>query len=202
MFQLIFRGERTAGTDEQTARANAMALFKATIAQVDRMFSGQRVVIRNGLDQATALKYQAVLRKNGLVAHIESMEEQADEQGRQAGGPAAPAEGGRSAGPSTGGSEASRPAAGSGVKVEPGDRLEVAGEKVDQILAGSSLSVDEPGVRLSGPRSVEVPRFEHLDEITLAPVGADLEEIVERPPTAVPDISHLSLVDEEDERSP
>lgn len=197
MFQLIFRGERVAGTDEQTARANAMALFKATIAQVDRMFSGQRVVIRNRLDQATALKYQSVLRKNGLVAHIESMEDQA---GEQAAGPSSPGQ----AGPSepTPAGESPRPDTGSGVKVEPGDRLEVAGEKVDQILSRSSLSVDEPGVRLSEPRSVEVPRFEHLDEITLAPVGADLEEIVERPPTAVPDISHLSLVDEEDERSP
>ena len=47
MYQLVFKGELSPGVDQQTARANAMALFKATIAQVERMFSGQRVVIRN-----------------------------------------------------------------------------------------------------------------------------------------------------------
>ena len=74
MYQLVFRGECTPQTDEATARANAMALFKATVDQVDRMFSGQRVVIRNKLDEAQAGKYEAVLRKHGMIAHIEPME--------------------------------------------------------------------------------------------------------------------------------
>ena len=44
MFQLVFKGECTSGTDVQTARANAKALFKASVEQLDRMFSGQAVV--------------------------------------------------------------------------------------------------------------------------------------------------------------
>jgi len=193
MFQLIFKGERVQGTDEQTARANAMALFKATTAQVDRMFSGQRVVIRNRLDEPTALKYQAVLRKNGLLAHIEPMDDQPTSSS------APPRAAGAAQKPSA--SPAPAPAAPAspgtaGVRVEPGERLDVAGEKVDEILSHTALTVDAPGVRLSEEHEVESPRFEHLDEITVAPAGADIGEATERPPAPVPDTSHLSLVDD------
>lgn len=197
MFQLIFKGERVQGTDEQAARANAMALFKATTAQVDRMFSGQRVVIRNRLDEATALKYQAVLRKNGLLAHVEPMEGQAGappESPREAGRePEAAAPQAAAASASAGRAESG---AAGGVRVEPGDRLDVAGEKVDEILSHSSLTVDAPGARLSEEHQVEAPHFEHLDEITVAPAGADIGEAIERPPAPVPDTSHLSLADD------
>ena len=190
MFQLVFKGERTGDVDEPTARANAMALFKATIAQVERMFSGQRVVIRNQLDEVTAQKYQALLRKHGLVTHIESMVSGDVSQSQPAGQPkASPA----SAGPAA----ASASPAGAGVEVEPGERLQVAGDKVDQILSRSSLSIAQPGVRLSEAHEVASPHFEHLDELTLAPVGSDLGEQHEMVPVPEPDISHLSLLDED-----
>lgn len=48
-------------------------LFKASAAQVDKMFAGGRVVIRNKLDKATADKYVAVMRKNGLVCEADLM---------------------------------------------------------------------------------------------------------------------------------
>ena len=50
MYQLVFKGECTPGTDLETARNNARALFKASVEQLDRMFSGQPVVIRNKLE--------------------------------------------------------------------------------------------------------------------------------------------------------
>ena len=40
MYQLVFKGECTPGTDLETARNNARALFKASVEQLDRMFSG------------------------------------------------------------------------------------------------------------------------------------------------------------------
>ena len=51
MFQLVFKGECVPGTDLETARNNARTLFKASLDQVDRMFSGQPVVIRNKLEE-------------------------------------------------------------------------------------------------------------------------------------------------------
>lgn len=165
MFQLVFKGECTPGTDPATARNNAKTLFKATVEQVDRMFSGQPVVIRNKLEEVQAEKYRAVLHKHGMVAYVHPMEGTA--------------------------------AAASPVAVEPGDRLPVAGEKVDKILSGSGLTLDPVGVTLEEHREAPPPMFQHLDEWTLAPPGSELGVKREVPPPVVPDVSHLSLADED-----
>jgi len=39
--------------------------------------------------------------------------------------------------------------------------------------------------------------FQHLDDWTLAPPGSDLGVKREVPPPVVPDVSHLSLADED-----
>ncbi|MDX1633188.1 MAG: hypothetical protein R3280_00990 [Marinobacter sp.] len=201
MYQLVFRGECAQGTDLKTARANAQALFKASLDQVDRMFSGQAVVIRNKLDQAQAEKYRQVLLKHGMVAHVQAMP----------GSQPAPAAPGQPSQTRPAASEpapqpqrptesasapARRPPQGAGPKVEPGDRLPVAGEKVDSILAGSGLSLDPVGVTLAEPEEVTPPMFQHLDEWTLAPAGSDLGEKRDLPPPMVPDVSHLSLAED------
>lgn len=213
MYQLVFQGECTPGTDQQSARANARALFKASVDQVERMFSGKRVVIRNKLDQEQAEKYVAVLHKHGMVAYAEPMS--------AAGETPEPAT--RSARPTPEASSRPAPAhakptpaptepqpaptatataddTGGGVKVEPGDRPNVAGEKVDSILAHSSLQVAPAHDRLSETREVEAPMFEHLDDWTIAPAGSTLVEQREEIPPVVPDISHLSLADDEKDR--
>lgn len=195
MFQLVFKGECTSGTTLDAARNNARSLFKASLEQVDRMFSGQPVVIRNKLDEPQAQKYKAVLHKHGMVAYVEPM----------AGAPAAkfpekaPSEPAPArAGPSTLATE-SRPSEKPAGNVsqrpatEPGDRLPVAGDKVDDILAGSGLSLDPVGVTLMTHKEVEAPMFQHLENWTLAPPGSELGVKRELPPPVVPDVSHLSL---------
>lgn len=197
MYQLVFKGECVSGVDEGTARQQAKALFKASDAQVEKMFSGGRVVIRNNLDGQTAQKYQAALKKNGMIAYIEPMQgSQAGEGGEReaeprAQGQAEPAgqPSGAVAGESTGAGAAT-------VAQEPGDRLPVAGEKVDSILAGSGLSLGKPGEQLGTIREETPPEFEHLDEWTVAPPGEDLVESDDGPEPPVPDVSHLSLADD------
>lgn len=207
MYQLVFKGECVQGTDLKTARANAQALFKASLEQVDRMFSGQAVVIRNKLDQAQAEKYRQVLHKHGMVAHVQAMPGSgvpvpARESETS---PAAPATSGEQA-PQQARPTPAAPQAGqhkprqAGPRVEPGDRLPVAGDKVDSILADSGLSLDPVGVTLSEPEEVTPPMFQHIDEWSLAPPGSDLGEKRELPPPMVPDVSHLSLADDESER--
>lgn len=201
MFQLIFRGECQPGTDIETARKNARALFKASVEQVDRMFSGRPVVIRNRLEQDQAEKYRNVLARHGMIAYVEAMAESRPES------PPAPAPQAPTAGESTTTEPPARPTAptagtspsgGSGPQVEPGDRLPVAGDRVDDLLAGSGLGLDPTGTRLSEERHDPAPMFEHLDEWTLAPPGTDLGVEHETPPPVVPDVSHLSLVDDPD----
>ncbi|MGM0951706.1 MAG: hypothetical protein ACQEW7_01875 [Pseudomonadota bacterium] len=204
MFQLVFKGECTPGTDTETARSNAKALFKASVEQLDRMFSGQPVVIRNKLEQVQAEKYQAVLHKHGMVAYVQPMpgtQPQAPEPK-----PAAPApqvhpepEDSSEAGGDTQAATSAR--TGKAPDTEPGDRLPVAGEKVDDILAGSGLTLDPAGVTLTEAEDVEPPMFEHLDEWSLAPAGSALGVERDLPPPVVPDVSHLSLADDDDHKN-
>ena len=199
MFQLVFKGECAPGTDMETARTNARTLFKASVEQVDRMFSGQPVVIRNKLEEVQAEKYRAVLQKHGMIAHVQPMPGTAPAQPAPASAsrPAA-SEPSAQAAPSAPAS-GQRPAQGPGKvpDTEPGDRPNVAGDKVDDILTGSALSLDPVGVTLVEHTEVEPPMFQHLDDWTLAPAGSDLGVQREVPPPVVPDVSHLSLADDD-----
>lgn len=187
MFQLIFKGECVPGSDPEAARNNARTLFKASAEQITRMFSGEPVVIRNRLEQVQAEKYRSVLQKHGLVAYVEPMAGTVEPKRESAPRNGPP-----------GSSELSAPNTVVPVKVEPGDRPDVAGAMVDSILAGSGLTLDPVGVTIQEPEENEVPMFEHLDEWTLAPPGTVLVESRNTPPPVMPDVSHLSLVDQDD----
>ena len=190
MYQLVFKGECAKGVDEATARANAKALFKASDDQIQKMFSGGRVVIRNKLDGQTAQKYQGVMKQKGIICHIEPMPGQEEASEPQPAPAQAQAQAQAQPQP-----QPTEPA-GSGVQTEPGDRLPVAGEKVDSILAETDLSLGKPGEQLGTTREEEPPEFEHLDDWTVAPPGEDLVEEHEEPAVPMPDVSHLSLADE------
>lgn len=199
MFQLVFKGECAPGTDMETARTNARTLFKASVEQVDRMFSGQPVVIRNKLEEVQAEKYRAVLQKHGMIAHVQPMPATAPAQPAPASAPRPAASEPRAQAAPSAPASGQRPAQGPG-KVpgtEPGDRPNVAGDKVDDILTGSALSLDPVGVTLVEHTEVEPPMFQHLDDWTLAPAGSDLGVQREVPPPVVPDVSHLSLADDD-----
>lgn len=196
MFQLVFKGECTPGTDLATARSNAKTLFKASVEQVDRMFSGQPVVIRNKLEEVQAEKYRAVLHKHGMVAYVQPMESAAPDPAPRPAPAARSQPETKPAAPASGAAESSAPR-NAAVAVEPGDRLPVAGEKVDSILAGSGLTLDPVGVTLEEHREAQAPMFQHLDEWTLAPPGSDLGVKRDLPPPMVPDVSHLSLADDD-----
>ncbi|MBS3803847.1 MAG: hypothetical protein KGY54_04810 [Oleiphilaceae bacterium] len=207
MYQLVFKGECTTGTEMSTARANAQALFKASLAQVDRMFSGKAVVIRNKLDEAQAVKYRQVLHKHGMVAYVELMTGTVEPgPARQQPAPVSPTSADRPrepaspAPPSGPVAEPSSAGSGHGPATEPGDRPNLAGDKVDDLLAGSGLSLDPVGITLAEPEETAPPIFQHLDEWTLAPAGTLLAEKEQAPPPPVPDVSHLALAGDDSER--
>ncbi len=51
-------------------KRNLTALFKAPPEKIDRLFSGAPAVIKNNVDRATALKYQAAMKKAGAICLI------------------------------------------------------------------------------------------------------------------------------------
>lgn len=193
MFQLVFKGECAPGTDLETARTNARTLFKASVEQLDRMFSGQPVVIRNKLEQVQAEKYLAVLRKHGMIAHVQPMAGAAPSNSPP---PSSPAPEPVPEAPRAKASGQVAPG-GKAPATEPGDRLSVAGDKVDDILAGSGLTLDPVGVTLAEHQEAEAPMFDHIDDWSLAPAGSDLGVQRNLPPPVVPDVSYLSLADDD-----
>jgi hypothetical protein len=199
-YELVFYGELVPGVDAAQAKQNVAELFKASVEQVERMFSGQRVVIRNKLDAETAQKYVLAMQKRGAVCKLEPM-----------GGASAPVAEkplpAQSA-PVQPAPIAAKPTEQRAVTEQPAPsapvanrrehlakvgRLPVAGEKVEAILANLEVSIAPVGQRLSDERKVEAPLFEHLDELKLAPAGSNLQDQKEELPVSVPDVSHLKL---------
>lgn len=194
--ELAFYGELHAGFNQDDVKTNVAELFKASVDQVERMFTGHRVVIRNKLDAETAQKYAKAMAKRGAVCKVELMgqpgveyvesEVSAADVTPVAAEPMEqrPAHGERS------GSSSPSPSP----KASASNGLPVAGEEVDSILASSGLTLDPVGVRLSN-ESAPVAQVEltELAKIDVLPPGSDLVEPAEEVPVSVPDTSHISL---------
>ena len=69
-FQVVFDGQLVEGSDPSQVKANIAKLFKMEVAKVEALFSGRRTVVKRGLDQATAQKYQIAFERAGAVAII------------------------------------------------------------------------------------------------------------------------------------
>lgn len=192
-YELVFYGELVPGVQVAQAKQNVAELFKASVDQVERMFSGQRVVIRNKLDAETAQKYLLAMQKRGAVCKLEPMggaapmpvAEKAPAPDSQP-TPVAPK-------PATVAPAASTAAVNRREHLAKVGRLPIAGEKVDAILAEFDVSVAPAGQRLSDERHVEAPVFAHLDQLKLAPTGTNLQDKKDDLPVSVPDVSHLRL---------
>ena len=67
---VVFRGRLVAGADPAQVRSSFTKLFNIDAERVEKMFSGQPVIIKKGLDAAAAAKYQAALAKAGAVVEV------------------------------------------------------------------------------------------------------------------------------------
>ena len=200
-YELAFYGKIVEGTSLDKVKGNIAQLFKANEEQVARMFTGNRVVIRNKLDDETALKYIIAMKKRGAICHIEQMGQPGIEVdlATSATEPS-PAV---SSVPKTESATIPTPPPAPAVeesttapqKVEMANpnALPIAGEKVDEILSKTHFELGATGIRLSEEHDEIFPEHHELDDVTLAPTGSDLTDKKEEIPAVVPDISHLSI---------
>jgi hypothetical protein len=209
-YEIVFYGNLVEGFSIDETKKHVAQLFKTNVDQVERMFTGKRVVIRNKLDQDTALKYIVAMQKRGAACQIEAMGAagvKVEFSGVAAQTPApasapsaasAPAEPSR---PETVEAKASFvQASPAGSESRPVSRetenksgLPIAGEKVDEILSSAHFELNQTGCRLSDEKEDVHLDLPGLDAISLAPVGSDITEKKPDIPVSVPDISHLSL---------
>lgn len=69
-YDVVFRGELQAGEDPGVVRQRLAALFKSPPGAIERLFSGQPVILRRDVDEVTASRYRDALRKAGAVCHL------------------------------------------------------------------------------------------------------------------------------------
>lgn len=196
-FELAFYGEILPGVSAALAKQNLAAMFKASEEQMEKMFSGKRVVIRNKLDLDTALKYVAAMEKRGAKCKVEVMgkpgvEYVVETEAAPDPEPSQPNE--TAPKPSAVVSEPSRPI--QATPTQTGTGLPVAGERVEEILGTTQLDVEPVGARLSDEKP-PIPELElgELAEIEILPAGSDLKDAEPEVPAVVPDTSHLRLDD-------
>lgn len=192
LYEVIFQGKLAEGFSAADVKANVARLFKASPQQIEQMFSGRRVVIRNQLDRETAQKYQILLRKHGALCNIEPMQGQAPAlTPKPQPSSATPSPAPKPAAAST--PQAAAPASETKRPASETGRLNLAGSKADKILQNVQIDLAPVGALMSEGNEqppVSMPDTSHL---SLAPVGATLVEQSETPPPMVPDVSHLSI---------
>jgi hypothetical protein len=69
-FDVIFHGQLMDGQDADQVRLKIGRLFKANAAQLQRLFSGQPVSIKQGVDMETASRYRLAFRQAGALVEI------------------------------------------------------------------------------------------------------------------------------------
>lgn len=184
-FEVVFEGRTAAGADPAQVRANVARLFKTDTARIEHLFSGQRVVIKKGLDESTARNYQAALAKAGAIVDVV-----------QAGAAVAPAAPSVPAAPSAGPASvksAGPPQAPDYSIAEPGVLLVEPVTVPAATIDVSHLSMAEAGVVLVEPVPIAAPRFD-LSGLKLDPPGTVLVEPKPVPPADY-DTSALTLAE-------
>ena len=198
-FDIVFAGRMAEGADPALVQANVAKLFKTEPAKVAHLFSGQRVFIKKGVDEATARQYQAALGKAGALVEIVAVAEAgpaataaaleapaAPQPARSAarGGPAEPPPAARRAAP---------PVAPDYTVAEPGVVLVEAPPVPSVRIETAHLSLAEVGVDLAERRIATAPSYD-LSGLCLAPPGTLLAEASIVPPAQI-DTSALSLAE-------
>jgi len=162
-FNVVFAGEMVAGADPAKVRENLAAAFRMDVSKVEALFSGKRVVVKKDADQATAMKFRAVMKQAGALCDLERIGDEA---------PASASE-----------TPAAAPAQAVPAPAAPAARPVPSAEAPAPVKGGSLETVGTirmGGTGFSGPFEV-------------APAGADMADKHEGPPPIVPDVSHFSV---------
>ena len=179
VFDVVFSGELVRGSDPATVKANLARLFKMDAARVEKLFSGQAVVLKKNADQATAMKFRAVLKQAGAVCQLNKQGSDALVSGAPDSVSASPAPSKAEVvqAPSTASERSASASATSTISASQTDTPAAETATGDQDMVGT---IRTGGTGFSGAFSV-------------AAVGADMDNSEKAPPPDAPDVSHLSM---------
>ncbi|MCG5536010.1 hypothetical protein [Ectothiorhodospira mobilis] len=143
-YQVILTGDTVAGADPSGVRTRLAALFRIPEEKAEALLGGRPVVVKKGLDAATAERYRARLEQAGAVAQVAA---QPPEESAAPGDASGQEEGTDRAGPG--------PEAGAGLTLAPpGSDLSDPEPAPPLQVDLSGLTLAEPGARIGEPREV------------------------------------------------
>jgi len=74
-WKIIFEGVLFDGQKPEIVKERLASLFQADLTKIERLFQGDQVIIKSGIDYQTALKFQAAFQKTGAKCRVIQMEE-------------------------------------------------------------------------------------------------------------------------------
>lgn len=169
LFEIAFQGQVRSGVTQDQARARIGQLFQLGGEQLDVLFSGRRVVIKQGLDESAAEKYRQAIERAGALCSIDPMD--------AAGEPVKPHS------QATGQPQSSH--------VEPRDAYMAAFSDVQ----APDFGIAPAGANMQDEYDTFTPLPIDLSALSLAPPGADLDQLKPAIDARVPDTDHLKLED-------
>ncbi|MFJ3482045.1 hypothetical protein ACIPL1_01550 [Pseudomonas sp. NPDC090202] len=190
LYEIAFSGQLVPGAQLDRVQANMAKLFQADAQRIALLFSGRRLVLKNGLDQASAEKYRSTLERAGALVEVVEMPGQVEVEEVELAPP--PDQPSWTRKPSA---FAPAPMAPVTARSEEKSRLEPR-----DVYMAAFVDVDAPDFTLSelgrdvqDPKAAPVaPRLD-LSGLSLAPAGSDMGEMKSDEHVLVPDISHLKL---------
>ena len=199
-YHIVFAGQLVKGADPDTVKANLAKVFKMDAARVEKLFSGQPVVLKKDADQATAMKFRAVLKQAGAECELRPVdppqaspaaEPSADKEPSAYEKPSAPA-GPEQAAPAEPGSDT-----GPASEETAGDIETVGTIRTGGTGFSGAFTVAEVGEDMDNSDKPAAPAAPDVSHLSMASPGEDLGQLREETDTRVPDISHLSLQKDE-----
>ncbi len=176
-FEVIFAGQLVPGVLLDEVKARVAAIFKTDTTRVAHLFSGNPVVIKKGLDQQMALKYQAAMQSAGAICEIRNLAQ-----------PAAVAE--AAVKPAASPAPTKKTVVSNASPPPQTAPLRVSADSITAMLA----SLAPVGSDLNQSKQVIQAPIADLSGLTLAPLGTDLSTPKKMVAAPVPDTGGLSIV--------
>ena len=77
-YKIVFEGKIAEGYGIEDVKQNLASLYKVDLGEIDRLFTGQPIVIKQDLDYQTAVYDKEIFEKTGAVCSVISMEKDTD----------------------------------------------------------------------------------------------------------------------------
>jgi len=194
-FGVIFSGKIVEGASADQVKQNVAKLFKVEVANIERLFTGKPVVLKKGLNEETARKYQQALRKAGAICAVADAAKSKGSAAAQQAPTSRPAVASPVKAPT-----APKPVKGAKVAARAATSSESAGltkyvvKEAPQTLGElGNAAVDEPGVVIVQHQDVPPPQID-TSELSMDQPGVTLSEheVVAEPAV---DISGISMAE-------